>query len=84
MTPHYEDTPQKILDVQVDILRKMPPEKKIRLIFEFSEMVKGFARTGLKLRHPNASEEELHRRMASLLLGEELAYKVYGPLKGDE
>lgn len=35
---------------------------------------------GLRSQHPQASEAELRRRLASLLLGDELARKVYGDL----
>jgi hypothetical protein len=35
---------------------------------------------GLRSRYSNESEEKLHRRLAGLLLGEELADKVYGEL----
>jgi hypothetical protein len=37
------------------------------------------ALAGLRERFPNASESELRRRLATLLLGPELAAKVYGP-----
>jgi hypothetical protein len=33
---------------------------------------------GLRERFPGASPEELHRRLAFLLLGPELASKIYG------
>jgi len=35
---------------------------------------------GLRSRYPRANEAELRRRMAGLLLGEDLARKVYGEL----
>jgi len=35
---------------------------------------------GLRSRYPNANETELRRRLAGLLLGEELARKVYGEM----
>lgn len=33
---------------------------------------------GLRRRYPDASEHEIRRRLADLLLGEELAKRVYG------
>jgi hypothetical protein len=36
------------------------------------------AMAGLRRRYPNADNEEIRRRLADLLLGEELAHKVYG------
>ena len=38
------------------------------------------ALSGLRMRHPQAGEAELRRRLADLLLGEELARKVYGEI----
>jgi len=35
------------------------------------------ALAGLRSQYPESSETELRRRLAGLLLGEEIAYKVY-------
>lgn len=43
-----------------------------------NETVKAFAVSGLKQRHPNASPEQIRRMLAELMLGAELADKVYG------
>jgi hypothetical protein len=40
-----------------------------------------FALSGLRSRYPHASEREIRRRLADLILGEELAAEVYGPLE---
>ena len=42
------------------------------------------ALTGLRERHPQASPAELRRRLAGMLLGEELACKVYGNILDEE
>lgn len=42
--------------------------------------VRCLAMVGLAGRHPGASPEELRRRLAGLIFGEELAGKAYGPL----
>ena len=39
--------------------------------------------SGLRSRHPDDPPEMIDRRLAGLLLGEELARRVYGPLEGD-
>jgi len=38
------------------------------------------ALSGLRSRYPQAGETELRRRLAGLLLGEDLARKVYGEI----
>jgi hypothetical protein len=38
------------------------------------------ALAGLRQRFPQEDDERIRRRLADLLLGEEMALKVYGPL----
>jgi folate-binding Fe-S cluster repair protein YgfZ len=74
------DTDPEAEKVQLDILRRMPPWRKVQLIDEAIQTSRLLAMAGLRHRHPNASPEELHRRFLGLWLGEELATTVYGPL----
>jgi hypothetical protein len=45
-----------------------------------NQTVMTLAYSGLSSRYPNESAEMLHRRLADLDLGPELASRVYGPL----
>jgi hypothetical protein len=65
----------------MDLLRKAPPRRKLELVGQLNETVRQLALAGLRLRHPKAGPAELRRRLAGMLLGEELATRVYGPLK---
>ena len=65
--------------VQIEGLRKISPWRKIELACELTESARELALAGLRQRFPNASEQELRRRLATLCLGAELAEKVYGP-----
>jgi hypothetical protein len=42
-----------------------------------NETVKALAVSGIKERHPNATLQEIQRMLAELMLGAELARKVY-------
>ena len=42
-----------------------------------NEAAKNLALTGIKQRNPHAKPEQIHRMLAALMLGEELARKVY-------
>jgi hypothetical protein len=46
-----------------------------------NQTVKLLALAGLKSRYPDETPEQLRRRLADLLLGSELACKVYGPIE---
>lgn len=56
----------------------MPSWKKLAVVDDLNETVKAFAISGLKQRHPDASPAQIRRKLAELILGEELANKVYG------
>ena len=73
------DTHPDAEKVQLAILRSMPLWRKFRLINDLIVTGRKLSLAGLRERFPRASAEELHRRLASLLLGPELADKVYGP-----
>ncbi len=59
----------------------MPAGRKIQLVFEAIAMSRELALAGIRHRHPQAGPEEIRRRLMGLVLGEELAFQVYGPLE---
>jgi hypothetical protein len=78
MSALYPDTNPKIEQMQIEIIRRMPSWKKIALLDDLNETVKAFNIIGIKQRHPDATPENIQRMLADLMLGAELAKKVYG------
>jgi hypothetical protein len=74
------DTHPKIKALQIDLLRKATPERKLEMMAELNASARMLALSGLRVRYPQASERELQRRLAGLLLGEKVASKVYGSI----
>jgi hypothetical protein len=81
MTALYSDTHPKMEALQIRLLREAPPWRKMEMLAGLNASAKSLALAGLRQRYPQASEGELRRRLADLLLGEDLARKVYGELK---
>lgn len=77
------DTSVEAEALQIEIFRRMTPAEKAHLVSEADQVARSLALAGLRRRHPEAGPAELHRRLMDLLLGEELALKVYGPVCGD-
>ena len=73
----YSDTSPKVEQLQVELIRRMPAWKKLALVDDLNETVKAFAITGIKQRHPQAAPERIRRLLADLMLGPELASRVY-------
>lgn len=78
MTALYSDTHPQMEALQIELIRRMPPWKKIAMVDSLNETVKTLALEGVKQRHPEATPEQLRRILADTMLGVELAQKVYG------
>jgi hypothetical protein len=73
----YSDTHPKMEAMQIEFIRRMPAWKKLAIVDGLNETVKTLALSGIKERNPNATPQEIHRMLAELMLGAELARKVY-------
>ena len=80
MAALYSDTHPDMEALQIQLLREAPSWRKLEMLAELNATARMLALSGLRQRHPEASEAELRRRLAGLLLGEDLAQKVYGDL----
>ena len=78
MPSRLSDTHPTAEKVQVEILRSMPVAEKFRILNGLIVAGRALSLSCLRDRFPDARPEEL-RRLATLLLGQELATKVYGP-----
>jgi hypothetical protein len=74
------DTSPEIEEFQIQRLRQMPPWRKLALVGEMNRTVRTLALAGLRQRHPDDTPAQQQRRLADLILGSELASRVYGPL----
>ena len=80
MSALFPDTHPQAEAVLVHLLRSAPSWRKLEMVDQLNQSVKLLALSGLRQRYPSENEAQLHRRLADLLLGEDLACKAYGPL----
>jgi len=78
MTALYSDTHPKMEALQIKLWRQATPTRKMNMLAQLNASVRLLALTGLRSRYPQISEAELRFKLAVLLLGDELAQKVYG------
>jgi hypothetical protein len=81
MTALYPDTHPEMEALHIRLLREAPAWRKLEMLAQLNASARLLALSGLRQRFPEAGEGELRRRLADLLLGEELACRVYGELK---
>ena len=58
-----------------------PPWRKLYMVGQMYRTVRNLAARGVRQRYPNARPGELRRHLANLLMGEELASRVFGTLQ---
>ncbi len=80
MSPVLSDTRPEAERVQLMLLRQAPAWRKLEMLGQLNRAARTLALSGLRERHPQADLQELHRRLADLLLGETIALQIYGPL----
>src|SRR5512139_1326097 len=83
MTQVFPDTPPETERVLFALLREMPPWRKLEMVAQLNQTVCALALSGLRERYPQADDTEIRRRLADLVLGTELAEKVYGLLHAE-
>ena len=80
----FSDTRPEAEAVLIKLLRQAPPWRKLHMVGQLNQTVRTLALSGLRQRYPEATSQELRRRLADLLLGPDLAARVYGPLPEQE
>jgi hypothetical protein len=78
MTALYTDTHPKMEALQIQLWRQASPTQKMNMLAQLNASARRLALTGLRARYPQATETELRRKLADLLLGEEAAGKLFG------
>jgi hypothetical protein len=71
------DTSPAAWKVLMDLMRKIPPEEKLRRAIEFTAMARKLSEAGIRQAYPEAGEREIFLRLAQRQLGNEFQ-KVFG------
>jgi hypothetical protein len=80
MSALFPDTHPKMEALQIELWRQATPTRKMDMLAQLNASARQLALMGLRAQYPQASDAELRRRLAGLLLGEALAQKFYGDL----
>ena len=72
------DTDPEVERVLIGLVRATPDWKKFEQVATMTAACRQLALVGLRDRYPQATEEELRRRLAAVVLDRETVIKVYG------
>lgn len=84
MSALFPDTHPKMEALQIQLWRRTTPTRKMQMLAQLNASARLLALAGLRSLYPLAGESEIQRRLAGLVLGEELAKKVYGDIRDAE
>lgn len=71
------DTHPEAERVLISLLRKAPAFRKLEMVSQISTTCREFALSGLRKRYPEASECELKKRLAALVLSRQEVIRAY-------
>jgi hypothetical protein len=71
------DTSLEAERTQVELWRRMSPLEKLHTVSESTQAVLQLSLAGIRLRHPEAADEECRARLAILKLGRDLACRAF-------
>ncbi|WP_394832469.1 hypothetical protein LVJ94_38800 [Pendulispora rubella] len=72
-----QDTHPAAYQAQLEVYRRMSPERKSGIVRDLSESVRCLAREGIRQRHPEYSNEEVRRALIALIYGSALAQRLW-------
>ena len=81
MNSFYSDTHPKMEALQIKLLRETPPWRKMEMLAELNKAARELALAGLRQRYPEADETTLLRYLGNILLGSDIAGRVYAKLE---
>lgn len=73
------DTTEAVDRLVFDGFRAMTPEQRLRLASQAAIALEQLSIAGLRIRFPQAGEEELRHRAGARRLGAELTRRAFGP-----
>ena len=78
MRTQSSDTSLEAEAVLIRLARESPPWRKLEIALSMSKTVRQAALAGIRSRHPEASEEEVRKRLSALLLPREAVLAIHG------
>ncbi len=75
------DTSEKVAEIQIEILKKMSPERRLELSLHLFEIEKKLLMEGIRRRHPDYADKEVKFALIRIFLGEKLFSAVYPEAK---
>lgn len=78
MKPLSSDTSPDAQRMQIELMRRLPPSRKLALAFELTDAMRDITLADLRHRFPQANDAEIRRRFIARVLPREDVIRAYG------
>jgi hypothetical protein len=78
---YSRDTSPEAERVQIELLRRMTPARRLELVGELNRLARAFCFAGLRARMPGSTPQEIEHAFIRLTLGESLGRAVIAERK---
>ncbi len=76
LRPFSADTSPSASGLHADVLRGMHPAQRLRIALGMSDDARALTEAGIRHRHPDYAEDEVHQALMTAMLGKTLAERV--------
>lgn len=70
--------PDRVREKYLEMVRAIPPGRKLRQVFEYSDFVRAMMVAGIRAQHPGITDEDMRDELRKRVLPPELCKKAYG------
>ena len=71
------DTTIEAIRKQIEILRRMGPEARLKMAFELSDNLRSIVEAGVRGRHSDYNEQQIKREVLHLMIGDVLFKQMF-------
>jgi len=71
------DTTIEAIRKQIEILRRMGPEARLKMAFELSDNLRSIVEAGVRGRHMDYNEQQIKREVLHLMIGDVLFKQMF-------
>ena len=72
------DTTIEAIRKQIEVLRRMGPEARLKMAFELSDNLRNIVEAGVRERHSDYDEQQIRQEVLRLMIGDRLYLEVFG------
>ena len=75
------DTTIEAARKQIEVLRRLDAQTRLKMTFELSDNLRSIVEAGVRLRHADWDEQKIRQQVLHLMIGETLFKQIYPDIR---